>query len=309
MSDAAELADLLNAVDEEDHVWGRYTVEDAADELTSPVIDLTTSTRAAFDGATMLGFSAVHHQPDAEVVHRVQAAGAVRPSRRRQGLGTRLLRHGLETAGTLHGRHHPTLRLVVETIYGEHVHDAVALYRAAGMTATRWNVHMRHPLGTAIADAAIPDGLRIESWTTETDDEFRDVRNDAWRTNGSAPLSAQEWAVWAVNPNFRPELSFLLRNVRTGTVAGVVLTVCWEAETAATGVRDAHLRIVGTRPDHRRRGVARALVSHALRAAQEQGYGRASIRVDTDGLGGGFGFARRAGFVTRDTQVTYDVEL
>ncbi|WP_088282156.1 GNAT family N-acetyltransferase [Kineosporia sp. A_224] len=308
VSDAPAMADLLNAVDAEDHVWGRYTVEDAAEELDSPIVDLPASTLAVFDGPTMLGFSAVHYEPTAEVVHRMQAAGAVHPARRRQGLGTKLLRHGLETARTLHARHHPTLRLVVEAVYGEHVHGAVTLYSAAGMTATRWNLHMRHPLGAASAVAPIPDGLRIEGYTAETDEEFRAVRNDAFHTNGSARLSAEEWKVWAVNANFRPELSFLLRDVRTGTAAGILLTVCWEAETAATGIRDAHLRVIATRPAYRKRGVAHALISHTLRAAQDQGYGRASLRVAADSSSGAFGFARRAGFVTDDTQVCYGIE-
>jgi hypothetical protein len=43
-------------------------------------------------------------------------------------------------------------------------------------------------------------------------------------------------------------LSFLLRDVQTGTAAGILLTVCWEADTAATGIRDAYLGVIGTRP-------------------------------------------------------------
>ncbi|MFF1876061.1 GNAT family N-acetyltransferase, partial [Kitasatospora herbaricolor] len=128
VSDGPAMADLLNAVDAEDHVWGQYTVKDATEELDSPVDDLPTSTLAVFDGPTMLGFSAVHYKPTAEIVHRVHAAGAVRPTHRRQGLGTKLMQHGLATAEELHALHHPTLRLVVESIYGEHVDGAVALY-------------------------------------------------------------------------------------------------------------------------------------------------------------------------------------
>lgn len=308
VSDDAAMAELLNAIDAEDHVWGRYTVQDAADELASPTVDLPTSTLAVFDGSTMLGFSAVHDTPAAEGVHRMQAAGAVGPTHRRQGLGTTLLRHGLKTAQTLHARHYPPLQLVVDSLYGEHVQGAVALYRAAGMTATERNLHMRHPLGAATPVAQIPDGLRLEGWTVETDEEFRAVRNDAFQTDGSARLSAEEWKTWTETANFRPELSFLLRDDRTGTAAGLVLTVCWEAETAATGIRDAYLGVIGTRPAYRKRGVAHALISHTLRVAQDQGYERASLRVTADSTSGGFGFAERAGFVTQDTQVRYRIE-
>jgi mycothiol synthase len=310
VSDGAAMADLLNAIDEEDHVWGQYTVEDATEELDSPVDDLPASTLAVFDGATMLGFSAVHYKPAAEIAHRVQAAGAVRPTHRRQGLGTKLMQHGLASAQALHALHHPTLQLVVESIYGEHVHGAVALYRAAGMTATRWSRHMRHPLGTAIPDVPIPDGLRIEGYTAETDEEFREVRNEAVRDDVSrSQLSAEEWKVSVVNSSFRPELSFLLRDVETGTAAGVLVVVEWEAETAATGIRDAYFRVIATRPAYEERGVAEALISHTLREARDQGYGRASLRVDADSSSKEFGVYESAGFVTQDTQVHYCIEL
>ncbi|KUL39282.1 GNAT family N-acetyltransferase [Actinoplanes awajinensis] len=262
-----------------------------------------------FDGATMLGFSAVHYKPTAEIVHRVHAAGAVRPTHRRQGLGTKLMQHGLATAKALHALHHPTLELVVESIYGEHVHGAVALYRAAAMTATKSSRHMRHPLGTAAPHAPIPDGLRIEGYTAETDEEFRAVRNEAAQHTGGSPLSAEEWEVWAVNASFRPALSFLLRDVETGTAAGVLLVVSWEAETVATGVRDAYFRVIATRPAYQERGVAEALISHTLRAAQDQGYGRASLRVDADSSSKEFGVYESAGFVTQDTQVHYSIAL
>jgi mycothiol synthase len=310
VSDAAAMADLLNAIDSEDHVWGQYSVEDAAEELDSPVDDLPISTLAVFDGATMLGFSAVHYKPTAEIVHRVQAAGAVRPTHRRQGLGTKLMQHGLLTAEALHELHHPTLQLVVESIYGEHVRGAVALYRAAGMTATKWARHMKHPLGTTIPDTPIPDGLRIEGYTTATDEEFRAVRNEAVQDDpGRSQVSAEEWKVSVVNASFRPELSFLLRDVETGTAAGVLLVVSWEAETAATGIRDAYFRVIATRHAYEERGVAEALISHTLRDAQRQGYGRASLRVDADGSSKEFGVYESAGFVTQDTQVHYCIEL
>lgn len=266
VSDGAALADLLNAVDAADQVRGQYTEQDATEELDSPFEDLATSTPAVFDGATMLGFSAVHYKPVAEVVHRVHAAGAVRPDHRRRGLGTKLMQHGFATAEGLHALHHPTLRLVVESTYGEHVYGSVALYRAAGMTATRWSRHLRHPLGTAIPDAPVPDGLRVEGYTAETDEDFRSVCNDAQDALGRSQLSAEEWKLWATNINFRPESSFLLRDSDTGTATGVLLVVSWEAETAATGVGDAYFRVVATRPAYQEHGVAEALISHTLRA-------------------------------------------
>ena len=77
----------------------------------------------------------------------------------------------------------------------------------------------------------------------------------------------------------------------------------------ATGIRDAYFRVIATRPAYEERGVAEALISHALRAAQDQGYGRASLRVDADSSSKEFGVYESAGFVTQDTQVHYCIEL
>ena len=169
---------------------------------------------------------------------------------------------------------------------------------------------MGHPLGTAMPDAPIPDGLRIERYTAETDEEFRAVRNEAVQADvGRSQFSAEEWKVWAVNASFRPELSFLLRDVETGTAAGVLLVVSWEADTVATGIRNAYFRVIATRPAYEQRGVAEALISHTLRDAQDQGYGRASLRVDADSSSKEFGVFANAGFVTQDTQVHYCIKL
>ena len=168
---------------------------------------------------------------------------------------------------------------------------------------------MRHPLGTAIRDVAIPDGLRLEGYTAETDEEFRAVRNEAAHDSGGSKLSAEEWKVWAVNGSFRPELSFLLRDVETGTAAGVILIVSWDAETAATGIRDAYIRVIATRPAYEDRCVAEVLISHTLRKAQDQGYGRASVRIDADSASKELVIYESAGFVTQDTQVHYCIEL
>jgi mycothiol synthase len=309
VTDGEAMADLLNAIDAEDHVWGRYTAEDAAEELNSPVDDLSTSTLAAFDDASMVGFSAVHYTPAAESVHRVHAAGAVRPTHRRRGLGVKLMQHGLATARQLHAVHHPALRLVVESVYGEHVAGAVALYRASGMTATTWVRHMQHPLGAAIPDAAVPEGFRIEGYTPEADEEFRALRNEAVDDeSGRSPLSAEEWKVYVVNASFRPESSSLIRDIGTGAGVGLVMVVSWDADTAATGVRDAYLRAITTLPEYRQRGVTEALIAHTLGTARDQGYARASLRVDAADSNPELVIYERAGFVTHDTQVHYSIE-
>ncbi len=85
----------------------------------------------------------------------------------------------------------------------------------------------------------------------------------------------------------------------------MLLTYSWDADTEATGVRDAHFMTIGTRRAYRKRGVASALISHALRSAQDDGFDRASIEVDADSPTGANGLYERAGFTVTRTEVRY----
>ncbi|MFQ6145787.1 GNAT family N-acetyltransferase [Streptomyces seoulensis] len=125
---------------------------------------------------------------------------------------------------------------------------------------------------------------------------------DRW---GGVPMPPEQWRAFLGWTAFRPDLSFLLRNADSGAVVGMLLTYSWDADTAATGVRDAHLLRIGTRRAWRRRGVADALIGHALRSARDAGVDRASIEVDADTPEGVNGLYERAGFTVARTEVRY----
>src|SRR6185436_12395769 len=101
---------------------------------------------------------------------------------------------------------------------------------------------------------------------------------DSW---GSAPSPVDNWKNKIANHTLRPEASFLLRDAADGTAVGVLVANHWEADAAVTGVRDVHFMVVGTIPAYRNRGVAGALIGHALRAAAEHGFDRASVNADS----------------------------
>jgi mycothiol synthase len=69
----------------------------------------------------------------------------------------------------------------------------------------------------------------------------------------------------------------------------MLLTKYWEADTVATGVRDAHFLLIGMPREYRRRGVASALIGHALRATADQNY-------------------EHAGFVPKQRHVRWELE-
>jgi mycothiol synthase len=308
--DARSLAGLLDAMEAVDRTGEHYDAEDTLQELTDPYVDLERASIAAFDGDRMVAYLMAVYQPAAHEVHRVLLDGGVHPDHRRRGLGAAVIGAGVGAARVLHALHHPTLQLVVEVQVAEQVAGATELLRSQGFSPTRYYEHMEHPLGQAIPEAAIPAGLRVEPWSEHNDDEFRMIRNESFQDHwGSVPMTVDGWRSRMTDHTFRPELSFLLRDGAQGAPAGMLLTKVFEADTAATGVREAHVMLVGTLRDYRRRGVATALLGHALTAAADQDYDRASLRVDSANPSGALGIYVKAGFVPAQRHVRWALAL
>lgn len=296
-ADAESSADLLNVIETVDKIGENYTAEDTLTELIDPYADLERASLAAFDGAVMVGFMKVRHKPSADEVHRVFLDGGVHPGYRRRGVGTALVQAGIKAAKVVHELHHPALKLVVDVLKAERIAGVPEVLRSQGFTPVRYYERMEHPLGDPHG-VPIPDGLRIEPWSRDNDEDFRLVRNASYQDYwGAAPMPADLWQNKITNQTFRPETSFLLRDTATGSPASVLVTMYWEADTAATGIRDAHFMVIGTVPEYRKRGAASALISHALQAAAEQGYDQASLSVESAGRTPGI-FAK-AGFTPK----------
>ncbi|WP_203988430.1 GNAT family N-acetyltransferase [Virgisporangium aurantiacum] len=307
--DAKASADLLAAIEAVDRIGENYTEEDTFQELVDPYADLERASLAAFDGDVMVAFMKARYKPVAEDVHRILIDGGVHPGYRRGRIGTTLLKAGMAASKDLHERHHPGLRLVLEVQKAEHTAGVAELLGFHGFAPIRYYQHMEHPLGAAIRDTPIPAGLRIEPWSDRNDEEFRMIRNESFRFHwGTAPMTADAWQNRITNHTFRPDVSFLMRDEATGAPAGMLVTMYWEADTVATGIRDAHFMVIGTLAEYRRRGVASALIAHALRAAGDRGYGRASLRVDSANGSGAFGVYEKAGFTSRLRFVRWALE-
>ncbi|GAA2057275.1 hypothetical protein GCM10009839_78290 [Catenulispora yoronensis] len=295
--DAKAAADLLNAMEAVDQIGQLYTEEDTLQELIDPYLDLERASFGVFDDDVMVGDMKVSYKPATEEVHRVLINGGVHPDYRRRGIGTALVEAGVAAAKALHTQHDPGTRLAIDLHWAEHIAGAAELFRSQGFAPAWYDQQMEHPLGDAIPETAVPDGLRVEPWSQQNDEEFRMIRNEAFKDAGLAEMPVDSWKNRMTDHTFRPEASFLLRDVANGAPAGVLLTKCWEADAAATGFRDATFFLIGTLRNYRRRGVAGALIGHALRAAADQGYDRAVLRVGSATPTGAFGIYEKAGFV------------
>ncbi|WP_370949578.1 GNAT family N-acetyltransferase [Amycolatopsis sp. cg5] len=214
-----------------------------------------------------------------------------------------LLEAGIAAAKVVHALHHPERELVIDVHKAEHIAGVPELVRAQGFAPARYFQRMEHPLGDA--PGPVPD--RLEPWSPDNDEDFRLVRNEAYQDCwGAVPMPTDHWRNKITNQTFQPDVSFLARDT-DGTAIGVLVTMSWEADTAATGIRDAHFTVIGTRREHRNRGVASTLIGHALATAAARGYDRASLNADSASASGGFRLFEKAGFTPKQRYVRWEL--
>ncbi|MGH9186082.1 MAG: GNAT family N-acetyltransferase, partial [Acidimicrobiales bacterium] len=168
----------------------------------------------------------------------------------------------------------------------------------------RYWFDMRRGLDGDPPPTEVPAGLEVRPYDPALDEAVRVAHNEAFEDHwGSSERSEEDWRIWYVGRNFRPDLSFVA--IDGEEVAGYLLTDYYAAEVAASGRHEAWVNAVGTRRRWRGRGVARALLVSALRAYRDAGLERGALVVDAANPSGALGLYERLGFKTHMTTISY----
>src|SRR3954469_19337217 len=135
---------------------------------------------------------------------------------------------------------------------------------------------MDRPL-TDLPEPRTVGGIELVPFTWDRDDEVRRAHNAAFTEHhGSSERDEVSWRTWFTGSrSFRPDLSVLA--VADGAVVAYVLAYVHESDTAATGVRQTELGQIGVLPPARGRGLAKATIAAALRAAAQNDCQRAGL--------------------------------
>jgi ribosomal protein S18 acetylase RimI-like enzyme len=275
--------------------------------LTTPGIE---DSLGVFDGERLVAGGWVGRRGEADPVHWMWADGGVHPDFRGRGLGTRLLRWQESLAPRIHERHFPgrPMHLTVGTV-GSNT-GAIELFENEGYRAQRWFFSMRLGRHTPSPQAAVPAGLEIETYTDAVGESVRLLHNEVFGEHWhSVPIGAQEWREHAALDSFQGEISALLRDGESGEIAGYLIATFNQADFEATGVRDVHFNLIGTRRAYRGRGVASALIAHAVATARSRGFETASLHVDGENSTGALGVYERSGFTCEGRRASYGKEL
>jgi mycothiol synthase len=303
-------ARLMAAVEEVDRTGEHYDEDDLREEFEDPAVGPQDRV-SGWIGDEMVAYAGLRPRKTVTDYLRIDGEGGVVPSHRGEGLGTELMRWTVERATALRAERAPHVPARILVMAGLARPDQVSLFEDNGFEAVNWSATMRVHLDAGGFDptpAALPSGLSLHQYDARWSAAMREAHNDAFQDHwGFVAWDEAMWDQWiAGSKSLRPEVSWVVVDDAEPTrVIAYVQSAEWEAYEQATGRREAYLAKIGVRREYRGRGVASALLRHALRSYREHGYAESSLDVDTNNPTGAFGLYERAGYAVERRTATF----
>lgn len=309
LDDVPALTALINAIDAHED-FGEPAEEPSIREwLGMPGLDLASDSWALREGEELVAFGLVDVSTEADREGRVRAnlMGGIHPDRRRRGLGTALLERLESRATELVAERHPGRPAVARVPGGLDPRtagegpggiDVRPLLEGRGYRRARSWLEMLRPLpGDALP--AAPEAARVLATEDGHGEAVRRAHNAAFADHwGSTAMPADRWQAWWTSHTVRRDL---------GSVAvdeeGTVLAYAMVSEDVPG---QAHIALVGTRPEARGQGLARAVLARTLRAAAETGCATAKLEVDATSITGAARLYEGLGFREEQVSATYE---
>ena len=245
---------------------------------------------------------------------KANGSGCVDPEWQGSGVGTGLLGwmeqrtrvRFAEDAGDAAAVPRPRLRLYMEQ---QHQHQA-ALFAGSGYEIIRYYNEMHRPLNQVVPQVVLDPGLELVTFGPALYEPVRLAHNSAFLDHwGSEPRDEEAWGFVVNDPQARPDLSGVVLDRSTGTVAGYQLAT-HDAEGAQTrGFREGYTELLGVRREFRGRGIAQVLLADAMRRFAAAGMDVASLDVDSENPTGALALYVKMGYEAVNRSMAWDKVL
>lgn len=306
--DLPDLCALHQRAQRHDGVPQVIQLDELEEELDDDHVSLADDVRIATVDGALAGYAYTFHLPSEVREERCYVFGEVDPDQRRRGVGTALMRWGIERAEVQLRSSGRTLPKYIRADSYDFIEGAHRLFAAVGMTVVRYTDELLRPLDD-LPPITSPADARVVPWPDDRDEEIRLAKNESFADHwGSTPTAAHHWEPMVRGYGARPDLSFIAVDDED-RVIGHCLNKRYEADDELLGRRDAWIDNLGTLREWRGRGVASALIAHSLHAFAAAGCTHASISVDSENPTGAAQLYRRLGFVPQHRSITHQIAL
>lgn len=303
--------DLMARIEDVDRTGEHFGVADLEEEMADPDVVVGKDFVGAFAGPDMVGFYSVLLRGVARGHVMIQVEGSVLPSRRGQGIGTLLVAGMVERAAEVRAgvRRELPAKLTIAGLTSNLAQRD--LLGSAGMGPERWSFIMGTQLDHLPPPESAPDGYGLRTYDHSMADAVRETHNRAFRDYPNfTPWSKIAWEHnVTASRSFRPQLSFVVVVDGSDEIVAYLKTVEFEADLEATGRREAYVGGIGTVEEHRRQGLATALLGHSLHAYRDAGFEEAALSVDSENPTGALGVYERAGFKVESRWTDYSLTV
>ncbi len=310
-ADADAFHALALHLEKADDLLFRSTPQESLDRLLSAGAGQEGNMVGGFDHTGSLqSFAGVRRAPDDEGSVRIFLDGDVSPELRRKGIGTILLDWQLARARQLLGESDRFVPGRIVANADENLPDAVHMLVTRGFRPQRWYFDLRRDLSLEIPTLELDRSLEIVPWSEDMDEQCRLAHNDAFELHwGSEPSSRETWA--SDREFLTPEWSFLVLDKTSdrAKVVGYLLSGRYEQDWESLGWSEGYIDMLGVRQEWRNRGIATALVAHALKVYRNDGIEYAAVGVDAAAPSKTYGLFSTLNFEAIRSATMFTIEI
>jgi mycothiol synthase len=229
------------------------------------------------------------------------------PAWRGRGIEERLTAHAVRRAAALVPARGLERTSSLHMWIDEHALAERRAVEAAGLRQVRAGAQMVRPSLDDIPEVPLPAGYEIRPIAADDEAMHRRV----WEADGRA--FADSWGheapterayqSWRRSSSFDPPLWRVA--FHGDDIAGQILNYLGEPD--AEGARIGVTEPISVQPEHRRRGLARALLAASLRAVRDAGATRAALGVDSQNPNEAQALYASMGFEVTKVTMTYEL--
>ncbi len=284
------------------------TAEELAEEFDGTYCTLEQDVLVAEHQSQIIGVGYTIYLPSETKEERCYIFGTTKPEFRGYGVGTAVMTWAAEHGESLLRSSTGKIPRYLRSDMSATNTSAGDLFKDFGLQAVRWTDDLIIDLQNS-PDVCVAPGYSIVPWNTSRDEEARVTKNQAFMDHwGSTPTSEEGWQQLVHGSTARLDQSFFALD-ENDEIIGVLLSHRYEADDDVLEKRIGWIDKLATLAEHRKKSVAKSLITHALAAYRRDGLTHGALNVDTENPTGAYGLYTSVGFTPFRGSVTYERQI